>query len=69
MADEEEEQRIKKRKKYLRDIEDYKFQNVFKWQEIEENHTHQSEIVSMEGQEMLQRVPVLPSSFSCPPEP
>lgn len=33
LIEEEEEQRIKKRKKYLRDVEDYKCHNVFKWQE------------------------------------
>lgn len=33
MIEEEEEQKVKKRKKYLRDVEDYKSHNIFKWQE------------------------------------
>lgn len=34
MVEVEEEQRVKKRKKYLRDLEDYKSNSVFKWQEL-----------------------------------
>lgn len=54
MAEEEKEQIIKKRKKYLRDVEDFESQNVFKWQELyNKNPVQASEMVSMESDESV----------------